>query len=269
MSASPWKSNSQSRRPSFKTPPLRLPGQSIDERITSLQKHVDDYLVYGLCFLVVAGHEWIQWWLERPIHPIFLTIVAIGVIGYAVVKIRPLKFEIRNLRMGKDGERIVADMLAPLRENGYRVFHDIPGQNFNIDHVIIGPKGVFTVETKARTKPMQGRPTVVYDGNALRIENGQPFDEPLAQARAQAHWLAVLLNDGRRGRLFTVRPIVVFPEWFIECRESGQNSDVWVLNPKALSRVLDLQPCVLSAEQIVTAAQILTAWDRQSYKATA
>jgi len=171
--------------------------------------------------------------------------------------------------MGKEGERVVADMLDPLRKNGYRVFHDIPGLNFNIDHVLIGPGGVFTIETKARTEPMQGRPTVIYDGNALRIENGRPFDEPLNQARAQAHWLADLLNDGRRGTLFTVRPVVVFPEWFIERRETGEKSDVWVLNPKALGAFLDHEPCVLSAELIDTAAHILTARDHQSYKARA
>lgn len=217
MSVPAWKSDPQSRRSALETTPLRLPGQSIDERITSLRDYVDDYLGCALCFFVVAGYQWIQWWLERPIHPIGLTLAAIGVIGYAAVKIRPLKSEIRDLRMGKEGERVVADMLDPLRKNGYRVFHDIPGLNFNIDHVLI----------------------------------------------------ADLLNDGRRGTLFTVRPVVVFPEWFIERRETGEKSDVWVLNPKALGAFLDHEPCVLSAELIDTAAHILTARDHQSYKATA
>jgi hypothetical protein len=269
MSVSPWKSDSQSYRHPFKTPPLRLPGQSIDERITSIQLYVDDYLTYALCFLVIAWYQWFQWWIERPIHPIVFTFAAIIVIGFAALRIQSLKSDISNLRLGKDGERVVADMLDPLRERGYRVFHDIPGPNFNIDHVIIGPGGVFTIETKARTRPMQGRPTVVYDGNVLRIGNGKPTVKPLEQARNQARWLAEFLNDGRRGTLFSVRPVVVFPEWFIERRERGGQSDVWVLNPKELGGFLDHEPCVLSAELIDTAAQILTAWDRQSYKATA
>ena len=84
---------------------------------------------------------------------------------------------------------------------------------------------------------------------------------PAPCAKHHFPWLAELLNDGRRGTLFTVRPVVVFPEWFIECRESCEKSDVWVLNPKALGGFLDHQPCVLSAELIDTAAHVLTAWE--------
>lgn len=269
MSVSAWKSDPQPRRSTFKTRPLRLPGQSTDDRITSLHEHVDDYLTYALCFLVIAWYQWFQWLIERPIHPIVFTFAAIAVIGFSVVRIRALKSNIRNLQMGNEGERIVADVLAPLREKGYRVLHDIPGPGFNLDHVLVGPAGVFAVETKARTKPAQGRATIIHDGNMLRIENGRPFDEPLNQVRAQARWLADLLNDGRQGTNFAVRPVVVFPEWFVDRQESAAKSDVWVLNPKALGRFLDHEPCRLSDELIETATHTLSVHIRQSYKATA
>lgn len=269
MSVPAWKSDRPSRRSALKTPPLRLPGQSTDGRIASLYEYVDDYLTYALCFLVIAWYQWFQWLIERPVHPIVFTFAAIAVIGFSIVRIRSLKSDIRNLQMGNEGERVVANVLDPLREKGYRVFHDIPGPGFNIDHVIVGPGGVFAVETKTRTKPMRGRATVIHDGNTLRIENGRPFDEPLNQARAQAHWLADRLNDGRRGALFTVRPVVVFPEWFVERQGSATKSDVWVLNPKALGSFLDHEPCILSGELIDTAAHTLSVHSRQSYKATA
>ena len=52
-----------------------------------------------------------------------------------------------------------------------KVYHDIPGNNFNIDHVVVGPNGVFAVETEGRSKPNRGRgqsdATVVYDGRSL------------------------------------------------------------------------------------------------------
>ncbi|MDE3041335.1 MAG: NERD domain-containing protein [Nitrospirota bacterium] len=97
---------------------------------------------------------------------------------------------IRNLRLGREGERVVGQMLEPLREKGYQVFHDIPGDGFNIGHAIVGPAGIFTVETKTRTKPMSGSSKIVYDGHAIRIEDGPSFQKPLKQARAQAQWLA-------------------------------------------------------------------------------
>ena len=38
--------------------------------------------------------------------------------------------------------------------DGFAVFHDVPGDKaFNVDHVVIGPQGVFAVETKGRGKP--------------------------------------------------------------------------------------------------------------------
>jgi hypothetical protein len=61
-----------------------------------------------------------------------------------------------NLRLGLEGERTVGHALEELRVYGYQVFHDIPGNKFNIDHVIAGPAGIFTIETKTRSKPGDG-----------------------------------------------------------------------------------------------------------------
>ena len=49
---------------------------------------------------------------------------------------------------GAEGERRTATSLE--RMTGYTVLHDrkIPGSRANIDHVVIGPAGVFVVETK-------------------------------------------------------------------------------------------------------------------------
>lgn len=175
---------------------------------------------------------------------------------------------IRNLRLGRDGERVVGELLEPLRENGYRVFHDIPGPDFNVDHVIVGPAGIFTIETKTKTKPMGGRPTILYDGQAIRLEDGRSFKKPLKQARAQAQWLANLLNDGRRAT-FTVRPVVVFPEWYVERIGTRSIQDVWVLNPKALDKFLDHEPQVLSSDAIDTVAHALTQYCRRPITAVA
>ncbi|MEX5219244.1 MAG: NERD domain-containing protein [Nitrospira sp.] len=194
--------------------------------------------------------------MARPLNPLILTLVAIITILYAWKKVMPLKATIKNLRQGRDGERYVGQMLEELRERGYRIFHDIPGEGFNIDHVIVGPAGVFTIETKARSKPPTGRPTIEYDGNIIRLENGFGFDEPLKQARAQARWLTNLLNDGR-GRLFRARPVVVFPDWYVERTGPRRKDDVWVLNPKALGTFLDYERAALSADRIDMASNTL------------
>src|SRR5690606_17037137 len=61
--------------------------------------------------------------------------------------------KIRTTRLGLLGEQSVAEQLQSLWTDGYRIFHDVPGDGeWNVDHVVVGPAGVFAIETKARTK---------------------------------------------------------------------------------------------------------------------
>jgi hypothetical protein len=53
-------------------------------------------------------------------------------------------------RTGAIGEQRTGELLGPLEAEGFRVIHDrlIPGSRANIDHIVVGPPGVFVVETK-------------------------------------------------------------------------------------------------------------------------
>jgi hypothetical protein len=51
---------------------------------------------------------------------------------------------------GADNERRVGKALDALRSEGWVVVHDVRRDFGNIDHVVAGPGGVFTVETKSR-----------------------------------------------------------------------------------------------------------------------
>src|SRR4051812_33261348 len=53
---------------------------------------------------------------------------------------------------GVQGEESTARILGVLSAEGWRVFHDVrwPGRaQANIDHVLVGPGGVFVVDTKS------------------------------------------------------------------------------------------------------------------------
>ena len=51
------------------------------------------------------------------------------------------------------GERLVGETINWLMKDGFDVFHDYPidpnGKSGNIDHIVVGPNGVFAIETKA------------------------------------------------------------------------------------------------------------------------
>jgi hypothetical protein len=65
---------------------------------------------------------------------------------------------------GADGEARTGRFLEPLRAEGFFVLHDrrIPGSRANIDHIVIGPPGVFVVETKSFGGSLKVRGNEVY-----------------------------------------------------------------------------------------------------------
>jgi hypothetical protein len=58
--------------------------------------------------------------------------------------------EARAWQRGAAGERHVARLLEPLVQQGWGVNHDlrVPGSRANIDHVVVGPPGVFVIDAK-------------------------------------------------------------------------------------------------------------------------
>jgi hypothetical protein len=44
------------------------------------------------------------------------------------------------------------------------------------------------------------------------------------------------------GKTFPVRPVVLFPGWWIESMKSPHAPDIWVLEPKALPRWIENDP---------------------------
>jgi Nuclease-related domain len=53
-------------------------------------------------------------------------------------------------RRGAVGERRTARLLDPLERHGWAILHDLalPGSRANLDHLVIGPSGVFVIDSK-------------------------------------------------------------------------------------------------------------------------
>lgn len=204
----------------------------------------------------------LQWLL--PIPPLTMVIVTAFYFSLSLAIFLPRMFkrlgEMKRLRQARDGERAVAEYLDLLREDGHRVFHDIVGTNFNIDHVIIGPKGVFTVETKTLNKRVGQNISLRFDGKTVCVGEAALPDNPVPQALAQALWLKRTLTDST-GKVFGVKPVVVFPGWFVE---PSKRDEVWVLEPKALSGFLAKEPLRMKPEDITLAVFHLKRYIRAS-----
>ena len=236
------------RRSPLKAPALRNPGQSLDEEIRRLL--VEDFTYYlfmvGIFFVIVLT-ECIRWLNNSPPAPILYTLVAAPVIIYAGRKAFLAKRKIRNLELGREGEKAVGQYLDKLREEGYQVFHDIVADGFNLDHVLIGPSGVFAIETKTISKPSNREAVVQYDGEKVTVAGFEPDRDPVQQVKASAKWLEQLIEEST-GKRFKVRPVILYPGWFIAKQPKG--AEVWVLNPKGLPAFLKNENSAISAEDV-------------------
>lgn len=142
----------------------------------------------------------------------------------------------RKREQAQDGllaERVTGMQLNRLVAQGCLVLHDLPFGDFNIDHVVISPRGVFAVETKSFRKPKnlpEGKPaTVSFDGNALRFPDFST-SKPIEQARRQAKSLASYLREAL-GEAIPVQPAVALPGWWIEKTATGKTGDTFVFTP--------------------------------------
>lgn len=235
------------RRSPVREEPLRVAGQVLDEEIQRVIRR-DGYeamLPAGL-LAMLAVWEWLRWYVPTP-RPGLMSLVALVAIGWAALKLHRARATVRRLQLGRNGERAVADVLEQLRVRGYRVFHDIQGDGFNVDHLLVGPQGLFVVETKTRSKPTRGLATIRYDGESLTVAGEHPHREPIQQALALARWVSDLVNDSSSRNCF-VRPVVLYPGRYIEI--TVKTPSVWVLNPRMLAAHITREPTRLSVEDI-------------------
>lgn len=234
----------------LKNKPLHLPGQSLDEQLNLLiNEKIFSSLAIVVLSIVIIINEWIKAYWPVPPRPIATTIIGILIIIYFVYKMIKSFSEAQKIRLGRDGERVVGQELEKLRINGCIVFHDIIGKNFNIDHVVISPQGVFTIETKTWNK-RNGKEVIKFDGKSLII-NGFKNIDPVIQCIAEANSLKQIIKEST-GKEFQVRPVLVFPGWFVdpEGTRLAQKNGIWLLNDKALPAFIKNSAHILNNEDI-------------------
>ena len=143
-----------------------------------------------------------------------------------------------------DEQQMLEEKLRPM---GCQIFHDILGVGFNVDHFVVGPTGLFCVETKTHRKPAKGDSRVVYDGETVTVNGFTPDRDPVVQAKAEARWMSDLIEQST-GKRFPVQPMVVYPGWYVET--TRPNPDVWVLNDTVAPTFIKNARGALSPEDV-------------------
>jgi len=94
-------------------------------------------------------------------------------------------------RRGAAGERRTARLLDPLEREGWAVLHDlaVPGSRANIDHLVIGPGGVFVIDSK------QYRGRLQLDSSGCLWHGRYPRASTLRAVSFEADQAALILTD--------------------------------------------------------------------------
>lgn len=149
---------------------------------------------------------------------------------------------------------MVAETLQELVQRGWRVFNDVPAHGFNIDHVAIGPGGIFAIETKTFGKLPNGQSKIAVSDAGISIEGRKSSPAIFDQAVRQARWLKNELQH-RYGESLFVRPVIIFPGWYVD--DFRQAKDVWVLERKGFPGWAVREPCRFDEKQIRFVSQAL------------
>ena len=252
----------QVKKSPLKGKPLRYVGQSVDEQIDKLiNEDVLPYFLISVLALYLAGYEWWRYFKNPPPSPKVTTLFAILVISFSIYKVRKILRKVKKLKLGRDGERAVGQFLDELRANGHRIYHDIIGDQFNIDHVIVSTKGIYVIETKTYSKPSNGNPKIYYDGKKLKVDGLGELTKPIIQVNASSKWLIEILQE-TTGKHFFVKPVILFPGWFVQSTKEGKKANTWVLNPKALPTYIENQPDIISKEDMKLASYHISRYIR-------
>jgi hypothetical protein len=228
-------------------PLRRLPGQSVREQRERLfDDKVVGYLIAFVVMWVFAAWQWFYEWTGARPNPRFATLLAVIVTVYCAYRIWRLYPEFRNLNLGEKGERRVSEVLRTLRHKRYVTFDDLLLEGVNVDHLVVGPGGVFAVETKTYSRFGNGIAGIAPNGE-LHLSSKPALKDPLKQARACAAIVSAELKRWMRRDIW-VNPIVVLPGWRIDPPEV--ETDVVVLNEETIAEFFKTRPDKLNTSEI-------------------
>ena len=221
---------------------LRPPGEWLRVRIEELNEQMMMRLLYLVTpmFMAVVAATYSHTPMLVGIVLLLISTLFSIVTGWML---KNTLNEYRRCRLGFSGERAVGHHLNQLAGEGYRIYHDLQFEGFNVDHVIVGQSGVYSVETKTFKKG-KGKTSHIVEYNGQKLicpewQDARPVEQALRNAKHLSMWLGQSV-----GEPVWVIPILTLPGWWVNQAGKG---DVTVLNSKQIGGFVSGRPSILSA----------------------
>lgn len=216
---------------------MRPPGYSLRLKVNEQSDEVTILFIFMLItpLLLYSLHLSQSYFGQIPEslpRTIIMLVIGLGTITLLGRRLSKVLNERKNNSLGFQGEMFTGEELNQLMLYGCRVFHDIQIDYGNIDHVVVSPSGVFSINTKMRSKPKEGRGKaeviVDHQRNVLRFsDRTEAIDTD--QLETEGRWLSKYLTSGV-GMQIPVRPVLALPGWFV--KQNNGRSSISVINPR-------------------------------------
>jgi ssDNA-binding Zn-finger/Zn-ribbon topoisomerase 1 len=213
---------------------LRRKEAFVRRRAERLPRTLGKAAVVGAVTAILAA------FVTNPGYGLFLGVLgAVAIIAVAVVT----PASTTAWETGARGEEWTARMLDPLTERGFVILHDcrIPGSKANIDHIAVGPSGVFVIETKN----VAGRLRI--DGNDVRIAGRRV--RAVEEVRRVASAVATALSTSLEAHGVAVVPVICAHRAELPIFTNRGNG-IRVVDGKGLVRLLTTSATVLAPESV-------------------
>jgi hypothetical protein len=185
--------------------------------------------------------------LTHASHGGFWTGLALGAgAGAGWVMFDSPPHHVERWRTGADGEKATARQLRPLLKQGWTLYNDIETAYGNIDHVLVGPGGVFMLESKRLAGVVRveaGKLVVCWHEDS---EDGYENDSIAGRARGAAAGLRSALEPARADAW--VQAVVVL--WADFDQGSIQSEKVAWVRGDRLADVLEARPVKCSSDAV-------------------
>lgn len=190
----------------------------------------------------------------HPPHIAFYVGLTVGLtIGVLLALADTPPQHIERWRTGAEGEKATAKALRKLPA-GWQLVHDLDIGRGNIDHVAVGPPGVFVLDSKK----LSGVVSVTAGVLSVRWREDPDDGYAVPRLASRMRWLARTLETRLRGEGMEgidVQPVVAI--WAPFEQGSILSGGVAWVSGKQIANVLGRRPVTLTSDEVARVAEAL------------
>ena len=223
LAAKSWHlvARSMSAHPNFPDAIMREAAQRFRDELETLSRKQSTYLGAGLMFVFIfavahtfEAHQLFEGYPAWQLYVLLATLLAAA--GFALYRLVRTIRQWRQVRFLRDANIAVGHSLQRIAVGHGRVFHDLVTPAGVVDHVIVGPGGIYAINVVAH-RAMRRESVQLADSELRFNPDGKTIsivDIASTTTRLEQEFRDLLRNSVR------VRSVIAVPGWHAEAQSS-------------------------------------------------